>query len=608
MRVMRLCDDAVEGVRELGARAGRARRALPADAGGRGVHAPAAGAAGAGSRTGGWRTSRRSSATRSASRRRARPRPTGCRSARARSPARRSSTTAPRSPRGSASAGSPTNSVDAVGDRDFALEYLNAGGAARRSPVAPGRGPGAVVLAGVRLVRGARRLLDRLEPAAAEAQPRRVRAGARQERAADRQRRSGSRSLLKGLPVRVPEGSAGGQGSGVRHRRHAVDGCSRRWRRRSPRSSREPRTHAPRRSRPTCSPSSWPTRWSPRVCRSATRTRGSGALWAAAEQAGVAPAALPETERLALSPHFTDARLAALTVEAALARRDHAPGGGPHRCATQLARAEARLGLGPRRRAPTLRVAGWRDGARRRARGAPSVPARRRGRRARQLPTPARSRRRRHRAPPRARSPTSPASPASWPTTSSRACCCRGRSASCTSACASSTSPSATGAGRRVRRAARAVGRPGRGALARRASRPPRPGPRRARWSKRVVADARALGAAARHRADPRGGILRALRLRRRAARVAAAQGVDRLRALPAASRLRRGRGGARPGARRLGGRRGRRPRPGCCRSRDGRTSRPGAAERVLIDSQRDGGTRHVRRARAPGRPARSRS
>lgn len=72
-----------------------------------------------------------------------------------------------------------------------------------------------------------------------------------------------------------------------------------------------------------------------------------GRLWAAAERAGVAPAALPEAERLALSPHFTAARLSALDVDAALARRDRLPGTGPSSVAQQLARHEARLGLGP---------------------------------------------------------------------------------------------------------------------------------------------------------------------------------------------------------------------------------------------------------------------
>jgi argininosuccinate lyase len=70
-----------------------------------------------------------------------------------------------------------------------------------------------------------------------------------------------------------------------------------------------------------------------------------GLLWAAAEQSSAGePAALPLERRLELSPYFTDERLAALTVEAAIARRTHAPGAGS--TAHQLAIAEARLGLG----------------------------------------------------------------------------------------------------------------------------------------------------------------------------------------------------------------------------------------------------------------------
>ena len=73
--------------------------------------------------------------------------------------------------------------------------------------------------------------------------------------------------------------------------------------------------------------------------------RAVGALWAAAEQAKCEPSALPLEQRLVLSPHFTDARLAALNVEAAIARRTHPPGAGSTE--HQLAIAEARLGLGP---------------------------------------------------------------------------------------------------------------------------------------------------------------------------------------------------------------------------------------------------------------------
>ena len=70
-----------------------------------------------------------------------------------------------------------------------------------------------------------------------------------------------------------------------------------------------------------------------------------GKLWALAEASGVAPAALPAAQRLALSPHFDDAAFARLTIEAALARRSHAPGGGPDSVAAQLGRLEGRLGI-----------------------------------------------------------------------------------------------------------------------------------------------------------------------------------------------------------------------------------------------------------------------
>ena len=71
-----------------------------------------------------------------------------------------------------------------------------------------------------------------------------------------------------------------------------------------------------------------------------------GKLWAEAERRGTTPASLPLADRLALLPQFTDERLAALSVEAALARRSHPPGAGPDSVALQLRRAEARLGLG----------------------------------------------------------------------------------------------------------------------------------------------------------------------------------------------------------------------------------------------------------------------
>jgi argininosuccinate lyase len=78
------------------------------------------------------------------------------------------------------------NSLDAVSDRDFALEYLAAGGDRGDAPLAPRRGDRAVVLAAVRLRRAVGRLHHRQLDHAAEAQPRRRRAGPRQERPRDR--------------------------------------------------------------------------------------------------------------------------------------------------------------------------------------------------------------------------------------------------------------------------------------------------------------------------------------------------------------------------------------------------------------------------------------
>ena len=75
--------------------------------------------------------------------------------------------------------------------------------------------------------------------------------------------------------------------------------------------------------------------------------RAVGQLWAAAETLGVEPATVPLADRLAIHAGFTDERVSGLSVEAALARRSHTPGAGPGSVAAQLAHADARLGLGP---------------------------------------------------------------------------------------------------------------------------------------------------------------------------------------------------------------------------------------------------------------------
>jgi argininosuccinate lyase/amino-acid N-acetyltransferase len=72
-----------------------------------------------------------------------------------------------------------------------------------------------------------------------------------------------------------------------------------------------------------------------------------GRLWGETERLAVRPADVPEEIRLAISPHFTAEKIGALSVEGSLARRNHAPGTGPEAVARQIARAEGRLGLGP---------------------------------------------------------------------------------------------------------------------------------------------------------------------------------------------------------------------------------------------------------------------
>ena len=75
------------------------------------------------------------------------------------------------------------NSIDAVADRDFALDYLYACSRALHAPVAHRRGARALDDDGVRLRAAARGGCDRLVDHAAEAEPRRRRARTRQGRA-----------------------------------------------------------------------------------------------------------------------------------------------------------------------------------------------------------------------------------------------------------------------------------------------------------------------------------------------------------------------------------------------------------------------------------------
>ena len=73
------------------------------------------------------------------------------------------------------------NSLDAVSDRDFALDFLFALADARDAPFAPGRGFDSLRLARIRLHRVARRIFHRQQPDAAEEKSRRLGTDPRQD-------------------------------------------------------------------------------------------------------------------------------------------------------------------------------------------------------------------------------------------------------------------------------------------------------------------------------------------------------------------------------------------------------------------------------------------
>ena len=147
---------------------------------------------------------------------------TSCPSARAPSRAPRFPSTARPWPATSASRPSPQNALDAVIDRDFAAEFVFACAQLQTHLARLRRGPHPLLGARVRLRHPARGLHHRLEPHAAEEEPRRARARARQGGARGRRPAAAARPD-EGPAGGLPEGPAGGQGGGLRRRRH------RRW-------------------------------------------------------------------------------------------------------------------------------------------------------------------------------------------------------------------------------------------------------------------------------------------------------------------------------------------------------------------------------------------
>ena len=164
------------------------------------------------------------------------------------------------SPTSSASPASPQNSIDAVSNRDFVLDYLAAAATCAHAPLAPRRRDRAVVERGVRLRRGLRRVGVGLLDHAAEEEPRRGRAAAREGAAHRRPPRRAPRRHAR-APADLQQGHAGGQGAPVRRRRHAR-AVPRRGDRddrgRSPSTAsgwppRPPTSCSPRPTSPTCS-------------------------------------------------------------------------------------------------------------------------------------------------------------------------------------------------------------------------------------------------------------------------------------------------------------------------------------------------------------------
>ena len=111
------------------------------------------------------------------------------------------------------------NSLDAVSDRDFAIELCACCGARPDPSVALLRGVGVMVLAAVRFHRAGRCLLHRILDHAPEKEPRRARAGAWQERARVRPL-DGPLDLDEGPTPGVQQGQPGGQGTALRYRGH----------------------------------------------------------------------------------------------------------------------------------------------------------------------------------------------------------------------------------------------------------------------------------------------------------------------------------------------------------------------------------------------------
>ena len=171
------------------------------------------------------------------------------------------------------------NSMDAVSDRDFVVEYCGIAALLGGAPVPAGRGPGAVVQRRVQLHPDRRRLHHRLIAHAAEEESRRGGTHAGQERAGHRQPR-GPADAAEGPADDLQPRPAGGQGAAVRHRRHRAGRACGSARPCSGirRVNREGVPGGGRATRPCWRPT-WPITWSGRASRSARRTTRWARSW-----------------------------------------------------------------------------------------------------------------------------------------------------------------------------------------------------------------------------------------------------------------------------------------------------------------------------------------
>ena len=134
------------------------------------------------------------------------------------------------------------NSLDAVSDRDFALEFLARRGDLGDAPVALRRGDRDLVQRALALHPAVGRVHHRQLDHAAEAQSGRGRAGAGQDRAGHR-RAGRAADRDEGPAAGLCQGHAGGQGAGVRRRR-GLGAVARRDRRHGARHDARPRADA----------------------------------------------------------------------------------------------------------------------------------------------------------------------------------------------------------------------------------------------------------------------------------------------------------------------------------------------------------------------------